>query len=63
MHRVANVIGPQRMRRDVRAINQRLVADQRARWLNDAPEWFEPAPDSGEDTRRAVAAVQALLAD
>ncbi len=63
VHRVVNAIGPRRMRRDVRAINQQLVADQRARWLNGAPEWFEPAPDSGDDTRRAVAAVRALLAN
>jgi len=63
VHRVANAIGPRRMRRDVRAINQRLVADQRARWLNEAPEWFEPTPDAGDDTGRAVAAVRTLLAD
>jgi mitochondrial fission protein ELM1 len=63
VHRLANAIGPRRMRRDVRAINQQLVADQRARWLHDAPEWFEPAPDNGDDTRRAVAAVRALLTE
>ena len=62
VHRVANTIGPRRMRRDVRAISQRLVAGRRARWLNEAPEWFEPAPDTEDDTGRAVAAVRRLLA-
>ena len=63
VHRVANAIGPRRMRRDVRAISQRLVEDRRARWLNEAPEWFEPAPDTGNDTGRAVDAVRRLIAD
>jgi len=63
VHRIANAIGPRRMRRDVRAISQQLVADQRARWLKDDPEWFKPAPEVHDDTGRAVAAVRALLAD
>jgi mitochondrial fission protein ELM1 len=61
VHRVVNAVGPRRMRRDVRAINERLVAEGRARWLDDAAGLFEPAPPDDRDRRAAGIAVSRLL--
>lgn len=61
IHRVVNAVGPRRMRRDVRAINERLVSEGRTRWLDDAPAWFEPAPRDDHDRDRARDAARPLL--
>lgn len=63
IHRLVNAIGPRRMRRDVRAINERLVKEGRVRWLDDAPAWFAPRPPDDRDLERARQATRSLLSE
>jgi mitochondrial fission protein ELM1 len=63
-HRLAMAFGPRRMRRDVARIQQDLVAQGLATWL-DAPLSGEPVRtdlDSGADVMRAAERVRALFA-
>ena len=61
IHRLVNSVGPRRMRRDVRAINERLVSEGQARWLDETPQLFEPRPADRTDRHRAEEAARALL--
>lgn len=59
-HRLAQVIGPRRMRRDVGTMQRHLIGAGRAAWLG------EPAPQAGSaalanDLERAVSRVRSLL--
>ena len=59
-HRIAMRIGPRRMRRDIRIMQQELVADGRAVWLGQAfPSATSPPPL--RDLERAVTRVRALF--
>jgi uncharacterized protein len=60
LHLLLMRTAPKRMRRDIRILLQRAVADGRAAWLGDPPPPGRPA--SGEDLARAVAAVRRLFA-
>ena len=61
-HRVANVVGPPRMRRSVGRIHERLIADGRAAWLGEDGE-LPPEPPTVEDDAltRTVERVEALF--
>jgi mitochondrial fission protein ELM1 len=52
-------LGPQRLTRDIRIVQQLLIDTQRAVWLGDGHPSAEPKPL--EDMNRAVAAVKALF--
>ncbi len=68
-HALAMRLAPVRMRRDISRIQSALVAQGRARWLDEAPAliaagegWVSQAPgDPGESTRRAAERVRALM--
>ncbi|GIX29884.1 MAG: nucleoside-diphosphate sugar epimerase [Porticoccaceae bacterium] len=63
-HRLAQVAAPRRLRRDVARITASLVAEGRARWLEEGVE-PPPAPRpelDGEEAARAAARVRALFA-
>lgn len=68
-HHLAMRLAPERMRRDVSCIQQALVAQGRARWVEEAPErvaegesWFRPGGDEGDsELEKAAHRVKALL--
>ena len=60
--RIAFVIGPTRMTRDVRIIHRRLIDEGRAVWLGE-PFPGGPPPMPLDDVPRAVAQVKALFQD
>lgn len=69
-HALAMRLAPMRMRRDISRMQQALMRDGRARWLEDAPKlvaegevWATAAQlDPAEDAQRAARRVRALLA-
>ena len=68
-HALAMRLAPVRMRRDISRIQSALVAEGRARWLDEAPDliaagedWAATAPeDPSADAQRAAHRVRALL--
>ena len=56
VHRIAMLTGPERLTRDMRAIQQRLIEAGRAVWLGQ--EW---PPGPLDDLERAIARVKALF--
>jgi mitochondrial fission protein ELM1 len=61
VHRIATVTGPRRLTRDVRAIQDRLIAAGRAVWLGQEFPSGSPPPPL-DDLERAIARVKALFA-
>lgn len=59
-HRLAMLLAPRRMHRDVGNIQRQLVAGGRAAWLGQ-PFSREPLPASLDDARRAAQRVRALF--
>ena len=60
-HRLGMWLGPRRMMRDVRGIQQQLVATGRAAWLGDSLKQLAK-PTALDDLHRAVERVKALFA-
>ncbi|MEM7023701.1 MAG: ELM1/GtrOC1 family putative glycosyltransferase [Pseudomonadota bacterium] len=62
IHGITSVTGPRRLTRDVRVIQDALVAQKRAVWLGERfPE--TPPPEPLDEVGRAVGAVKALFAE
>jgi uncharacterized protein len=60
VYRIAMVTGPRRLTRDVRIIQQQLIADGRAVWLGQPFPDGQPPPPL-DDVARAVRSVKALF--
>jgi mitochondrial fission protein ELM1 len=60
VHRVAMITGPKRLTRDMRAIQDRLIAAGRAVWLGQALPPGPPPPPL-DDLERAIARVKSLF--
>ena len=59
LYRVTMRLGPQRLTRDIRIVQQLLIDTKRAVWLGDGHP--DPAPAPLEDMHRAVTRVKALF--
>ena len=58
-HRLTMRLGPQRMRRDVHYLHERLIQEGRAAWLGETFPTSNPAPL--DDLSRAAQRVEALF--
>jgi uncharacterized protein len=58
--RLAMRFGPARWSRDLRIVHERLIRDDRARWLGAKPAEHRQA-DQGDDMKRAVSRIRALF--
>lgn len=59
--RLAMRVGPARWSRDLRIVHERLIRDDRARWLGEKPAGHRQV-DQGDDMKRAVNRIRALFA-
>ncbi len=61
-HRIAMMLAPTRMRRDITKVMGRLVQSGRASWLDETPAVFQPRPaDADQRLEDAARQVFALL--
>ena len=58
--RLAMRFGPAHWSRDLRIVHERLIRDDRARWLGDPPARHRQT-DQGDDMKRAVNRIRALF--